>query len=97
MSQATVLHATIRTIEASDISSNVQKKCRMSSCCTSTEISCGDSPRDGRYLGRKIFRAGLSRPMSQFQGFSPFFSNIKIASLIVSLVHPLTLRCVSRN
>jgi len=50
------------------------------------------------YVGRKIFRAALSRAMAKFQGFSPiFFSNVKIASPMVPLGDSLELRRVSQN
>ncbi len=50
-------------------------------------------------VGRKIFRAAISRAMAKFQGFSPiiFFPNIKLASLMVALVDALKLRRVSQN
>ena len=61
--------------------------------------SCGDVPNAPHYLGKNKFRAALSRAMAKFQGFSPiiFFSNIKLASLMVALVDALKLRRVSQN
>ena len=73
--------------------------CKIRSCFTLREKSCGDGRHGPHYLGGKNFRAALSRGMAKFQGFSPiiFFPNIKLASLMVALVDALKLRRVSQN
>ena len=74
------------------------KICKARSWFALRKKSCGDVSRSGRYLGRTKFRLPLSRAMSKFQGFSPFFFiNCTARDFSNTWIYSLEVHRVSQN